>query len=1090
MGGWSYFSIFGVFLSNKIITMNIGKRVESISGWMVFTIAFFVYFFSAERTGSLWDCGEFILGAFKLQVVHPPGAPLFLIVGRIFTFFGSLFSNNLEDIAFSVNLLSGISTSFAAMFIAKSTFLLGKQILSNENSERNNSHSIVLFFASLIGGLTTAFASSVWFSAVEGEVYAMSTFFTAITLWSIIKWYTLPDDNDNNRWLLFAMYMGGLSIGVHLLSLLTFPALALFYYFKKFPNPNLKGILLAGLGGLGIIVFVQSFIIVGLPKLWASLDLFMVNGLGLGFHSGLIPLIIYLILCFSLPVLVLNGRIKSGTPLYALGGLTLVFTFLAPGVDGDGIFNRLFISGVFLLSGFYKDYLIGKRNIVELIVVSTFLIIIGFSTVGVVVVRANAEPPINMNSPTDAMRLIPYLNREQYGERALLKGPHFDAKPQSIETKDRYGRVGDHYEIVNQKVSYVFSENDEMLFPRMGDYSQNRNGLYKRWIGLNPDNALPNGRPNMIDNIGFLFNYQIGWMYWRYFMWNFAGRQNGDQGFFPWDKSSGHWLSGISFIDEWRLDDQTYLPDSLRNNKARNRYFMLPFLFGLLGLIFHFKHRNKDALALFSMFIITGIGIIIYSNQPPNEPRERDYVLAGSFFTYAIWIGLAVIALFKRLGANLNLNKHWLAIGSGLLILIAPLLMGFENFDDHSRRYLSGSRDYANNFLESCDPNAIIFTYGDNDTYPLWYAQEVEGIRTDVRVVNLSLITVDWYINLLRRKINDSPAIKMSLSEESIRGKKRNQVLYFNPSNQDRSMDAREFLAFIGEDHPVPLANGDNTESYMPSKEVFINIDLDKMRNNGLLNPNDFNLVNRLPLNLANKSSIIKDELAVLDIITSNINERPIYFAVTTRQNKLLGLRDYMLLEGLGLRLYPARGNSEPSYGIIGNGNVASEKIYERVINKFRWGGFESRDMFVDDSFGPSIQSHQLVIRRAAFDLIKKGKNDMAIELIDQYFVGFPSFNFPYDYRAYYMIEGYIAAGSYEKAKDHLEILANETADRLNFYSSLKQETIRTSYENEYQLSYRIMEDLINVVNQNSDEEFYNRLVNMFSRFRGNSINN
>lgn len=1070
--------------------MKLGKRAESFSGWIVFIIAFLVYFFSAERTGSLWDCGEFILGAFKLQVVHPPGAPLFLIIGRIFSYFGSLLSDNPEDIAFSVNLLSGISTAFAAMFIAKSTFLLGKQIFVVGDKVSNSTENIVLFFASLIGGLTTAFASSVWFSAVEGEVYAMSTFFTAITLWSIIKWYTLEDEKADDRWLLFAMYMGGLSIGVHLLSLLTFPALALFYYFKKFANPNWKGVVLAALSGLGIIVFVQSFIIVGLPKLWASLDLFMVNDLGFGFHTGLIPLIIYLILSFSIPILLMNGKIKTGLPLYIMGGVTLIFSFLAPGVDGGGIINRLFIAGLFFAGGYFKDFIIGKRNIIELILVSTFLIIIGFSTVGVVVVRANAEPPINMNSPTDAMRLIPYLNREQYGERALLKGPHFDARPQSIETSNRYGRVGNRYEIIDQKVSYVFSDEDEMLFPRMGDYSQNRNGLYKRWMGLNPDNPVPNGRPNMFDNLSFLFNYQIGWMYWRYFMWNFSGRQNGDQGFFPWDKSSGHWISGISFIDEWRLDDQTYLPQSEKNNKARNRYYMLPFLFGLLGLIFHFKERNKDAFALLAMFVITGIGIIIYSNQPPNEPRERDYVLAGSFFTYAIWIGLGVVALFKSIVSRFEWNKNLVALASGAVVLVAPILMGFENFDDHSRRYLSGSRDYANNFLESCDPNAIIFTYGDNDTYPLWYAQEVEGIRTDVRVVNLSLITVDWYINLLRRKVNDSPAIKMSLSEESIRGKKRNQVLYFNPSNQDRVMDAREFLRFIGEDHPVPLANGDNTESYMPSKEVFINIDLETMRRNGLLNATDLNLESRLPLNLSNKSSIIKDELAVLDIITSNINERPIYFAVTTRQDKLLGLKDFMQLEGLGLRLYPSRGNSESSYGIIGNGNVESNKIYDRVINKFKWGGFDSKDLFVDDSFGPSVQSHQLVIRRAAFDLIRKGENEKAIDLIDQYFEGFPSFNFPYDYRAYYMIEGYIAAGSYERAKEHLGILARETADRLNYFSSLKPETIRSSYENEYQLSYRMMEDMIGVVQQNGDSEFFGELENLFNRFRGNSINN
>jgi hypothetical protein len=1052
------------------------KIIQNIVSWSVFAIAFSVYFLSAERTGSLWDCGEFILGAYKLQVVHPPGAPLFLLIGRIFTYFAELFSDNPENIAFSVNLMSGLVTAFAAMFIARITILLGELIPSS--SPKNY---VILGFAGLIAGLTTAFSSSIWFSAVEGEVYALSTFFTVITLWATVKWYSLPEDESNDKWLLFAVYMGGLSIGVHLLSILTFPALALFYYFKKYSSINIWGIIVALGAGLGVIVFIQTFIIVGIPKLWASMDLFMVNQLGMPFHSGLLPTLIFLGAAVAIPVLVLQQKIKSSVPLYVLGGLAVIFSFLAPSIDGS-ILPRLIFSSLFFAAGFWKESFIRKGHMYELLIIGATFVVIAFSTVGVVVIRANAEPPINMNAPYDAMRLIPYLNREQYGERALVKGPHFEARPSGVKTSDRYGRSGDRYEIVDQKINYEFKSSDEMLFPRMGDYSQNRNSLYKRWLGLNPDAPLPPGRPNQVDNISFMLNYQFSWMYWRYFMWNFSGRQNGDQGFFPWDKSSGHWISGIPFLDDLRLFNQSLLPDSERNNKARNTYFLLPFLFGLLGLFYHFKKQNKDAFSLLALFIITGLGIIIYSNQPPNEPRERDYVLVGSFFTFAIWVGLGALALFNLLVDRFKWNPGIMAWTTGSLALIAPLLMGFQNFDDQSRRYLSGSRDYASNFLESCDPNAIIFTYGDNDTYPLWYAQEVEGIRRDVRVVNLSLITVDWYIDLLRRKVNDSPPIKLSLSSEALRGKKRNQVLYYNPQGEDRPMNALRFLQFIGEDHPLPLSSGEQTESYMPTRSVFIPVNRDKVLHNGIVSADKAEqIVPSIPVNLTGKSSMIKDELAVLDIIANNLEERPVYFAVTSRQEKLLGLQDFLQLEGLALKVVPIQGNSDGSYGIIGSGSVDSEKIYERVTTKFKWGGFDQYDLFVDESFAPSVQSHQLVIRRAAFDLIAKGQPQKAVELIDQYFKGFPANNFPYDYRAYYMIEGYIGAGAFDKAKIHIEILAKETGERLRFFGSIPQDIISSSFNNDFMLFNRMKEDLINSSRRIGDEGYVNQIQNLLT---------
>ncbi len=1010
------------------------NRATNIASWLVFAIALVVYAFSAEPTGSLWDCGEFILGAYKLQVVHPPGAPLFLLVGRMFTWLAELFSASPADIAYAVNLMSGIFSAFAAFFICRITMLLGQLALVGREGQTDTGQTIALAGAGVVAGLATAFSTSIWFSAVEGEVYAMSTFFTTLTMWAMIKWYSLPDEPQNDRWIVFAIYAAGLSIGVHLLSLLTFPALAMFYYFKRYKNHSFWGIVSAAVIGVAFIVGIQVFVITGIPRLWSWFELLMVNGLGAPFHSGLIPTI-------------------------------------------------LLVSAVIFLGLRYAER--RQSPLLQNLIVAFGLVIVAFSTIGVVVIRANANPPINMNAPTDAMRLLPYLNREQYGERPLLRGPHFEARPSNTVTEDRYGRVGDHYEIVDQKIDYVFANRDKMLFPRMGDFSQGRPRLYKLWMGLNPDAPLPANRPNQLDNISFMFRYQLGWMYWRYFMWNFAGRQNGDQGFYPWDKSKGHWLSGIPFLDSARLYNQSELPDTIRNNKARNRYFMLPFIFGLLGVFFHLRRRPEEFIGLLTLFVITGIGIIIYSNQPPNEPRERDYVLAGSFFTFCIWIGMGVLFMYHLFRDKVRLSGPVAGGMAAVIVLLAPVLMGFQNFDDQSRRHQTGARDYANNFLQSCAPNAIIFTYGDNDTYPLWYAQEVEGIRPDVRVVNLSLIAVDWYIDLLRRKVNDSPAIKLSIPSEAYRGNKRNQVYYYNPSGADQPEDIRSMIKWIGEYHPLQTVSGREIESFYRSNKLYIPVDSASMINSGLVAPEDAGrIVPQIPIDLGDRSYLIKDEVAILDIIASNMWERPIYFAVTTRLEKMFGIQDYMQLEGLALRLVPIRGSSDlRSYGVVGSGSVNAEAVYENVMNKFRWGNFDKYDLFVNNSYAPSVQSHQLMFRRTALSLLEKGKNNEAIALMDKYFEAFPHMNFPYDYTTYQMLTVYVQAGAYEKAKPHMEILAGELFQQLSFFDSLDPEVIESSFSNDYTFAYAAKDGLIRLASSNNDTELSERLEEMFRAY-------
>ena len=811
----------------------------------------------------------------------------------------------------------------------------------------------------------------------------------------------------------------------------------MFYYFKKQKSVTLSGIAIAAAVGVGVIIGIQTFIITGIPKLWSIMELFTVNGLSLPIHSGLIPtaLIVGAVIYFSLR--------------YA-----------------------------------HRE----QNHLLQHAIIAATLVVIGFSTIGVVVTRANAGTPVNMNAPSDAMRLLPYINREQYGERPLFRGPHFEAQPVQTTPTDRYGLVDGRYEVVDQKIDVVYANKDKMLFPRLGDGTQNRGQLYKQWMGLNPNAPLPPGRPNIADNISFFFSYQIGWMYWRYFMWNFSGRQNGEQGYYPWDKSSGHWISGIPFVDNAKLFDQSQITEAMKNHQGRNKYFMLPFLFGLLGLFFHFRKRNNEALGLMALFIITGIGIIIYSNQPPNEPRERDYVLAGSFFTYCIWMGMAVLALYELFRERVKLSAPIGATMAGAVVLVAPLLMGFENFDDNNRRWHKGSRDYASNFLNSCEKDAIIFTYGDNDTYPLWYAQEVEGIRTDVRVVNLSLIAVDWYINLLRRKVNESPAIKMTIPAESYRGNKRNMVYHFNPnSGQNRSMALQDLIKFIGEYNPLPTQSGGEVESFYSTTNAFIPVDRDQVVASGLVARGDTTtkLVNRIPLRL-NDRFMTKDDIAVLDIIASNLWERPLYFAVTCQPGKLFGMQDYTQLEGLALRIVPFKTPSDQGYGgMIGNGRVHLDKYYDNVMNKFRWGNFDSPEqMFVDRSYMPSVQSMQLGMRRAALAFVDKGDNEKAVNLADKYFKAFPQHNFPYDFRTYYMVNIFLEAGAYDKAKPVLENLSTAMLDQLRFYESLDMDVLKSSYEAEYGATYQIFQSIINDVERQGDTEFAQRLKDAFQPYQ------
>ena len=1066
--------------------MNSFKNVKKISSWAVFIIAAVVYFLSAERTGSLWDCGEFILGAYKLEVVHPPGAPLFMIIGRLFTWLGSVFSSNPADIAFAVNLMSGIATAFTAFFVAQITMMFGDLSLGERDAEINDGRNLALGFAGLAAGLSTAFCSSIWFSAVEGEVYAMSTMFTALTFWAATKWYYLPDAGKTDRWLVLSIYCGGLSVGVHLLSLLTFPAIALMYYFKKYKKTSILGLGAALLSGVAMIYFIQKVVIVGIPTLWKNLELLAVNSMGMPFHSGLV---ITLLLLVALAITLLMA--SHGKSIYLpMGVLALIIMLTVFGYDNPDMAASLPGLAVSLaLAGGLLFALKRDLRLLNLLTVAGILVSIGFSTIGVIVIRANADTPINMNVPSDALRLLPYLNREQYGERALLYGPAFDKQPEDLMRVDRYGRVGDRYEVVDEKLDYAYANKDKMLLPRIGHSDGPRPELHRQWYQAINGEPLK-GEPGFGYNIQFMMKYQLGWMYWRYFFWNFAGKQNGKQGYYAWDVSDGNWLSGIKPLDAARLHNMDMITDSMKTNKAHNKYYMLPFIFGLIGLFFLATTNIKNATILLTLFLITGIGIILYSNQPPNEPRERDYVLVGSFFTYCMFIGLGVLALFRLLANRANFGGLKGAAVAGVIVMIAPILMGTQNFDDHSRRKNYGSRDYAANFLNSVDKDAIIFTYGDNDTYPLWYAQEVENIRRDVRVVNLSLIAVDWYIEKLRSKVNDSAPLKLSLDSDAYRGKNRNQVFFFdpeNPSDEQLTTPRNVFseLAFIGNPR-----NNIKGQTIMRSRNMVLPLDPHDLVQKGLWDRVDSTTVSQIAFKLPRKGYITKDELAVMDVVSSNIQDRAIYFAVTCNNDKLLGLNDYMQLEGLALRVIPERNAGTKSLSIYGSGKVAEEKLYNNVMDKWAWGNFDKEETYIEDSYGAELQAMRIVMMRAANSFLKKGDKTKAAALANKYFESFPHFNFTYDESITPFLNVLVGAGDMDGAKKHTRILANELQQRMRFYDSLDDDDFQSSFKQEFQYGVSAIQDVLDVAKNTKDPAFMDEMNNMVGQFDVRSIKN
>ncbi|MFL5751967.1 MAG: protein O-mannosyl-transferase family [Bacteroidia bacterium] len=1018
------------------------KKLNNITGWLVFLIATFTFVSTIEPTASFWDCGEYIACSYKLEVGHPPGAPFFLIIARFF----SLFSfGDVSKAAYWVNVMSALCSSFTILFLYWTITRLATKIFTRAGEILSQGQVLAVLGSGIIGGLAYTFSDSFWFSAVEGEVYAMSSFFTAIVFWAILKWEEESEAASSTRWLILIAYLMGLSVGVHLLNLLVIPSICFIYYYKKHTF-SWKGWFITGVISVILLGAVQSGIIPGIVKLAADYELLFVNKLGLPFNSG--TLIYFILLIGTLIVGIMYSLNKK--PLHfkltiGLAGAFALFSLISGGSAGS-IFMRLIILGG-LVYGIY--YLKNRHAAMNSIFMSFAVLLIGYSSFFILVIRSQANTPMDENDPENAITLLSYLNREQYGDWPIGYGnyynspldrnnPYKDGSP--VYTKDK--KSGKYVITDDRKQSIPNYDPDFCtVFPRMWSTQSNHEAAYKYWGDVKGRAKQVPGRdgtpetiylPTFGENMTYFIAYQIKYMYLRYFAWNFIGRQNDVQGLND-NPTEGNWITGIEGIDETRLDAKlSNLPSNVANNKATNKFYGLPFILGLLGIYFHFKRQGKDAFVVLSLFLLTGLAIVIYLNQYPYQPRERDYAYAASFYAYAIWIGLGVLAIYDFIAKKMNPKTA--AILATAASFVVPGLMAAEGWDDHNRSKRTMSRDFAVNYLQSCAPNAILFTNGDNDTFPLWYAQEVEGIRTDVRVCNLSLLQTDWYINQMRRAAYDSKPVPFTLAPEKyVQGTR--DVVYFMDKNVGY-VSAKELMDFVASEDPNNKLNvgRDKPIEYFPSSKISIPVDSAKVVNNGTVSKD---MAGRIVKNVqweVKRQYLLKNDLMILDLLAGFKWDRPVYFAVTTGAEAYLNLEQYLQLEGLAYRLVPIKSDpKEMAQGV----RVNAAAMYDNIMNKFQWGGMKTPGVYLDENCIRMASNMRIQMATLAGALIEQGKKDKAVKVLDKALEEMPEVNVPYDATMYSICLAYYQAGRSDKGNMIAEKLFDVFEKDMLFYNKL-----------------------------------------------------
>ncbi len=976
------------------------KTINVITGWVIFAIAATVYLLTIEPTTSFWDCGEFISCAFKLQVSHPPGYPMFAMLGRI----ASLFAADQSKVPMTINMYSALCSAFTILFLFWTTTHIARKIIGKKE-EYTLAETISIIAAGCVGALAFTFSESFWFSAEEAVVFPSSSLFTSIIFWAILKWENVADEKYANRWLILIAYLMGLSIGVHLLNLLTIPALGLVYYFRKYKVTR-NGLIIAFISSLVITGLIMYGIIQGTFVVAQKFELLFVNN-------------------FSLP--------------YNSGGVFFIVALLGS-----------------LIWGIVYSYKRGKA-LLNTILLCFSVILIGYSSYTMSIIRANANTPLNENNPSDLFNLLSYLSREQYGDRPLIYGQYYDAPV--IDTKEGstiWARKDKKYVEISHKPVYVYDPQFCGLFPRMHSSEGQHVSGYKQWgnvKGIPIQTTNQQGepttlyKPTFVENLTFFFRYQINYMYIRYFMWNFSGRQNDIQGT-DGDVLKGNWITGIKFIDEWRLGSQNKIPETMsgyqfKHNRGKNAYFMLPLILGLIGAAFHYKKHKRDFWVVLVLFFMTGIAIVLYLNQTPFQPRERDYSYVSSFYAFAIWMGIGVMALIdwaKKIipGAAGGILVTLICLG------LVPGIMAQQNWDDHDRSGRYTCTDFAYNYLNSCEKDGIIFTNGDNDTFPLWCAQEVLGIRTDVRVVNLSYLGADWYIDQMQRKVYTSDPVPFAMKHDQYQTGTRD-ALYVDDQVGGNYTNLTEVMDYVGNEQP--LRRMDQSIYFLPAKNFSLKVDPSVILSNGVVSQKFANqIVPEMKWELtdprysrekpAYRSAIYKNDMMVMDLIAHNNWKRPVYFAITVSDENYLGLEKYFRLDGLTYRIVPILSSGQE--GQIGS--IDSKILYENLINKFRWGNVADPKVYLDENNIRMLSNFRNNFSRLAEQLIAENKLDSAVQVLDKCFKVMPINQVPLNYTVLPIIEQYARAKQNGKAKE----LAQKLFDNLNqeaiYYFSIKPE--------------------------------------------------
>ncbi len=975
------------------------QKINIITGWFAFLVALITYWLTVEPTASFWDAGEFIACSARLQVPHPPGAPFFLLTGRMFSMLGG---GNLEGIAYWVNILSVVSSAFFVLFIFWSITHLAKRILKVKTGEESTTDIIVIMAAGLTGALACTFSDSFWFSAVEAEVYAMSAFFTGFVLWAILRWENLSKEQDRARWLILIAYMMGLSIGVHLLNLVAIPVLGLIVYFKYYEKVTRNGVL-ATLAIAGfIVIFILEGIIPGIPSLAGKIEILFVNNFGLPFGSG----VIFFAIIF-LGALIYGIRYSIIHNKYVLNTALLSFTF----------------------------------------------IMIGYSSYMMIPIRSNYNPPIDENNPEDIISFVSYLKREQYGSRPLFKGQYYTAS--LIDNKKGatvYMRGEDKYVQKDYKVEQVFDPEHTTILPRMYSSDPNHINKYLEVTGLKKGE-----KPSFGDNIFYLFKHQLGYQYMRYFLWNFVGRESDIQG--------ASWVGITDAFDD--------IPSSLAANRGRNLYFGLPLLLGLMGILIQYKRDPKLFSAIALLFFMTGIAIVLYLNTPPIEPRERDYIYAGSFYMFTIWIGFGVLMLYDLI-KGISKQKKIAAIVAAVLGLSIPVLMATQTWDDHDRSDRYFSVDAAKNYLSSCAPNAIIFTGGDNDTFPLWYAQEVEGFRRDVRVIVLSYFNTDWYIEQMMRPAYESTPLPFGLTAKHYQQGGLNDYLPVieNP-NIKGAISAIQFMKAIEQEHPqLQIPTSISNYNSVPGRRLILTgIDTNKIRS---MVPEELQGSVQPYMDISIKGRALeKKDLAILDLIVNSNWDRPLYFNNTSLANTNLELAPYMVQEGITTRLLPVL-NPNPQTGF----SVNTDVMYDNVMNKFQWRGLDNPDIYhTEDYLGFCLNSRS-TFNSLVRALINEGDYERARNALIRCLEVMPNESIPYDYFSVSQVDLLLQVGEPELANHIAEVTSSDAVEWLDYYFD---KGVRDPVTIQRRLLY--LNELARAYRSNDERELANKYENLFTEY-------